>query len=126
MNYARSASFGALRIAGLGCALVIATELVTAGTAMGAHQAESAGQAASRLDFETYRTRIEPIFLKTRENGVRCYDCHSMLPTRLHLARLTAGSSTWAEEQSRQNFTVVSQLVTPDDPLKSRLLLHPL
>jgi YVTN family beta-propeller protein len=80
----------------------------------------------SALDFEVYRTRIEPIFLKQRENGVRCYDCHSVLSTRLRLEPLSAGNSSWTEEQSRKNFEVVLQLTAPGEPLKSRLLLHPL
>jgi YVTN family beta-propeller protein len=87
-------------------------------------------QAASNqtltLDFDTYRTRVEPIFLKQRENGVRCYDCHSTLITRLRLEPLPAGSSSWTEAQARKNFAAVLQLVDPGDPRKSRLLLHPL
>jgi len=78
------------------------------------------------LDFATYRTKIEPIFLKVRENGVRCYDCHSTIATRLRLAPLPAGSSSWSEEQSRKNFEFVHQLVTPGNPSVSPLLLHPL
>ena len=81
---------------------------------------------AATLDFEVYRTRIEPIFLKLRENGPRCYDCHSTLSTRLRLEQLSAGNSSWTEEQSRKNFAVVLQLTAPGEPLKSRLLLHPL
>jgi YVTN family beta-propeller protein len=82
--------------------------------------------AQSSLDFETYRTRVEPVFLKVREGGVRCYDCHSVMATRLRLEPLSAGSSSWTPEQSRLNFKVVSELVTPGAPMKSRLLLHPL
>jgi YVTN family beta-propeller protein len=78
------------------------------------------------LDFGVYRLRVEPIFLKQRQGGVRCYDCHSVLTTRLRLQPLSPGSSSWTEQQSRQNFEAVSRLVTPGDPLKSRLLLHPL
>jgi YVTN family beta-propeller protein len=92
-----------------------------------AHQSgKGSGPAQSSLDFETYRTRIEPIFLKQREGGLRCYDCHSVLATRLRLEPLSSGNSAWTPEQSRRNFEVVSQLITPSDPLKSRLLLHPL
>jgi len=87
-------------------------------------QADS--RASSSLDFKTYRAKIEPIFLKMRPGNVRCYDCHSVMNTRLRLQPLTAGDSTWSEEQSRQNFEVVSRLVTPNEPIKSRLLLHPL
>jgi YVTN family beta-propeller protein len=83
-------------------------------------------QAQSSLDFETYRARIEPIFLKQQQNGARCYDCHSVIVTRLRLEQLAPGSSSWTKEQSRKNFEVVSQLIVPGDPLQSRLLLHPL
>src|SRR3989475_4265297 len=92
-----------------------------------AHQSgKSSGLVQSSLDFETYRTRIEPIFLKQRQGGVRCYDCHSVLATRLRLEPLSPGNSAWTTEQARRSFEVISQLITPSDPLKSRLLLHPL
>jgi YVTN family beta-propeller protein len=77
-------------------------------------------------DFEGYRTKVEPIFLKRRENGVRCYDCHSTLNTRLRLAALPAGSAAWTEAESHKNYEQVLELIVPGDPLKSRLLLHPL
>ena len=83
-------------------------------------------QTQSSLSYEEYRTRVEPIFLKRREGGVRCYDCHSSLTTRLRLQAFLPGDSSWTEEQSRQNFVSVSQLVIPNNPLSSRLLLHPL
>src|SRR6202163_3287191 len=92
-----------------------------------AAQAVPAPTAGSSADFQVYRTRIEPIFLKEREGGVMCYNCHSVLNTRLRLQTTSAASGfSWTEEQSRLNFAVVSQLVTPGDPSKSRLLLHPL
>ena len=88
------------------------------------------GQSASGLDFGYYRTKIEPIFLKDRASdegaGQRCVNCHSRVVTRLRLQPLTPGAATWTEEQSKQNFQMVSALVTPGDPMKSRLLLHPL
>ena len=91
-----------------------------------AAQTTSASAAQSFLDFQTYRTRIEPVFLKQREGGVTCYTCHSVLPTRLRLQPFSAGRASWTAAQSRQNFKVVSQLVTPGNPLTSRFLLHPL
>jgi YVTN family beta-propeller protein len=92
------------------------------------HAPQPFGQAApaSPLNFEVYRSRIEPIFLKQRPSGMRCYDCHSAIATRLRLQPLAQGNSSWTEEQSRQNFEAVSQLVVPSAPLESRLLLHPL
>jgi len=102
-------------------------ETTIAAVPVRAHQSgEGSAPANSSVDFQTYRTRIEPIFLKQRQDGVRCYDCHSKLPTRLRLEPLSPGSSSWTEEQSHRNFAVVSQLITPSQPLKSRLLLHPL
>jgi YVTN family beta-propeller protein len=80
----------------------------------------------SPLNFEEYRTLVEPVFLRKREGGVRCYDCHSMLVTRLRLQPFLPGDSSWTEEQSRQNFAFVSRLASPNDPLSSPLLLHPL
>src|SRR5713226_9076787 len=106
--------------------LIAALGRVSLATTVLAYQAGNTEQMKSSVDFETYRDRIEPIFLKTREGGVRCYDCHSIVATRLRLERLSEGSSSWTEQQSRRNFRVVSQLVTPAEPLKSRLLLHPL
>ena len=83
-------------------------------------------QEQTSLSYEEYRSRIEPIFLKNRQGNVRCYDCHSTMATRFRLQPFLPGDSSWTEEQSRQNFEVVSHLVNPQDPLKSRLLLHPL
>jgi YVTN family beta-propeller protein len=91
-----------------------------------AQNQQSDSRTSSSLDFKTYRAQIEPVFLKIRQGNMRCYDCHSVMNTRLRLQPLTAGDSTWSEEQSRQNFEVVSRLVTHNEPMKSRLLLHPL
>ena len=126
MGHLKQAKLVVFLIAALSGLLLAGRERAKAAPAAPANQADSTSQAQSSLDFEIYRTRIEPIFLKTREGGVRCYDCHSAMPTRLRLEPLSEGTSSWTEQQSRRNFAVVSQLVTPADPLKSRLLLHPL
>ena len=106
--------------------LIAALSRVNLSTTVLAYQAGNTEQMKSSVDFETYRDRIEPIFLKTREGGVRCYDCHSVMATRLRLEPLSPESSSWTPEQSRLNFRIVSDLITPGDPMKSRLLLHPL
>ena len=82
--------------------------------------------AAQSLDFEVYKTRVEPIFLKKRPGHARCVVCHAESYTAFRLEPLSPGSATWTEEQSRRNFQVVSRLVTPGDPALSRLLIHPL
>jgi YVTN family beta-propeller protein len=107
--------------------LLLGVALAEAPPTANANQSDgAAGEVQSPLDFATYRLRVEPIFLKPRQDGVRCYDCHSILATRLRLEPLPPGQSSWNEEQSRRNFEAVSRLVTPSYPLKSRLLIHPL
>jgi hypothetical protein len=81
---------------------------------------------AQSLDFETYRTRVEPIFLQKRAGHARCIACHEASNSAFRLQPLSPGSTTWTEEQSRRNFENVSRLVVPGKPEASRLLIHPL
>ena len=81
------------------------------------------------LDFETYRTKIEPIFLKERavnEGAGMCVNCHARISTRLRLQPLSPGATSWTEAQSRQNFEAVKRVVVAGDPAKSPLAIHPL
>src|ERR1700674_2403369 len=93
-----------------------------------AAQAPSASRPS--LDYEVFKTQVEPIFLKKRfPDHARCYVCHEVSRHGggpLSLERLSPGRSFWTEEQSRTNFQVVSKLVTPGNPLTSLLLLMPL
>ena len=82
--------------------------------------------AAQSLSYETFKTQVEPIFLKKRAGHARCVVCHSTGGGAFHLQMLSPGSSTWTEEQSRKNFEAVSNLVVPGDPNSSVLLKHPL
>jgi hypothetical protein len=86
----------------------------------------SVAACAQRLDFETYRAKIEPIFLKKRPNHARCAACHTASASNFQLQPLDSGATSWTEAQSRLNFEVVSRLVVPGDPSKSRLTIHPL
>lgn len=104
------------------CLLLAGNFIFAARAATGA----SASTTKPSLDFQVFKNKIEPVFLKRRDNGVMCYNCHSVLNTRLRLQPLSPGATHWSEAQSRRNFAVVVKLVTPGDPLKSRLLLHPL
>ncbi len=89
-------------------------------------------QAAPRpsLDYEFFKQRVEPIFIKKRwPDHSRCYVCHEISRHGggpLSLEALPAGASFWTEEQSRHNFEVVSKLVIPGDPMSSLFLLMPL
>jgi hypothetical protein len=83
--------------------------------------------AADPLDFQFFVKNVEPIFLKSREGSARCYNCHSLDSNKalFHLEQL-GPDGTWTEEQSKRNFENARKLVEPGQPLKSRLLLHPL
>jgi len=93
-------------------------------------QTASPSAAAHSLDYDFFKTRVEPVFLKHRPGHARCYGCHSDdgqgSYTAFHLEVLSPGKDSWTEEQSRRNFEVVSHLINPGDPPKSRLLTHPL
>jgi hypothetical protein len=92
--------------------------------AVGASQAAPA--AAPGLDYNLFKTRVQPIFLKNRAGHARCVVCHGGANNALHLEPLSPGAMAWTEEQSRNNFAAVSALVNPADPANSRLLIHPL
>jgi hypothetical protein len=86
----------------------------------------SAMAGAQTLDFEVFKARVEPVFLKKRPGHARCVACHVDAATAFRLQKLPPGAAMWTEEQSRKNFEVASRLVTPGDPASSRLLKHPL
>jgi YVTN family beta-propeller protein len=80
---------------------------------------------AQTLDFEVFRSRVEPIFLDKRPGLARCYTCHSQ-GTPFRLQRLPPGQASWTAEESRKNFEAIQRLVAVGRPERSRLLLMPL
>jgi hypothetical protein len=93
---------------------------------LGAVTQQPATTPASKpmLDYEYFKTKVQPIFLAKRPGHARCIACHGG-GTPLRLQELSPGSTTWTEEQSRKNFDAVRRVVVPGSE-KSRLLLHPL
>jgi hypothetical protein len=88
--------------------------------------AASIPAAAQSLDYDVYKTRVEPIFLKKRPTHARCVVCHAEANHAFRLQALDKGATTWTEEQSRKNFETVSRIVKPGDPAGSLLLRRPL
>jgi hypothetical protein len=80
--------------------------------------------AASALDYEYFKTKIQPIFLKKRPGHARCIVCHETGSPRLQL--LPEGQTMWDEEASKKNFDAWTRVVVPGKPLASRMLVHPL
>jgi hypothetical protein len=82
------------------------------------------GAPPSTLDYEFFKTKVQPIFLNKRPGHARCIVCHETGSPRLQ--PLPPGQAVWDEEASRKNFEAWQRVVVPGDPLASRLLMHPL
>ena len=81
--------------------------------------------AGPRLNYDTFKSKVQPILAAPRAGNARCSACHTR-GAGGYLEPLPPGGTTWTEDQSRRNFDRVSRLVVPGDPLKSILLLNPL
>ena len=88
--------------------------------------AASSMAMAQSLDFDVYRTRVEPIFFKQREGHARCVVCHSESTNAFRLQAWGPQTTAFTMEQSRLNFQMVSKIVTSGNPDHSILLIHPL
>jgi len=83
--------------------------------------------AADAPDFDYFKAKVQPIFLAKRPGHARCVMCHAEANNALRLEKLPAGQQTWSEEQTHKNYeTVVKIVQATDDPLKSKILIHPL
>ncbi len=89
-------------------------------------QSGTMAAASAPLDFEVFRTKVQPILTSPRKGNARCTACHSRGGGNAYLEPLSPGSTTYTEEQSRRNFERVQRLVVPGEPLKSVLLTNPL
>jgi hypothetical protein len=104
--------------------LVAACALLAAAGAP--QQARSQGAAgAASLNYDFFKTKVEPVFLEKREGHTRCVICHTTNNAPFHLVPLSPGATSWNEEQSRQNFELI-QRVAAAGVLDSPLVKHPL
>jgi len=87
---------------------------------------QQASGAAAPLDYNFFKTQVQPIFMKKRTGHARCVQCHTEANNFLRLERLAPGQTQWTEEQSRKQFESISKLVSPANRAESRLLIHPL
>jgi hypothetical protein len=84
-----------------------------------------AATSGTSLDYQFFKDRVQPIFLHKKPGNARCLVCHRSGAVA-YLQPLSPGATTWDEEQSRKNFEAVKRFVVPGNPLKSKLLMHPL
>ena len=77
------------------------------------------------VDFQFFRSCVQPVFATPREGHIRCSNCHG--GGQLGFAPIPAGGRTeWNEEEARQAFRVIARLIIAGNPEKSRFLLKPL
>jgi hypothetical protein len=107
-------------------ALFLILTLLVAPQQPAAQQGGGAAAAPAMLDYEVFKTRVQPILMSPRKGNARCMACHATGGGNSYLEPLAPGSTTYTEEQTRRNFERVMRLVTPGDPLKSVLLINPL
>jgi hypothetical protein len=82
---------------------------------------------AASLDYGYFKAKVQPIFLTKRPGHAPCVMCHAEANNMLRLQKLPHGQPTWSEEDTHKNFDTVSRIVeAADDPLKSKILMHPL
>jgi hypothetical protein len=113
--------------------ILCATAIFTPANPSARSGAQSAPASQPSLDYEFFKARVEPIFIKQRPGHSRCYLCHSeqrggvtAAPAPTYLDALAPGGSFWTEEQSRLNFQRVSKFVVPGKPNSSPLLMFAL
>jgi len=88
-------------------------------------QGAASAPARPSLDYEYFKTKVQPIFLKKRPGHARCIACHGQ-GTPMRLQPLDAGATTWTDEESRKNFDAVRRLAVVPGSARSKLLIHPL
>ena len=102
--------------------IAVATVAVSALAAL----ASATVSEAATLDYEYFKSKVQPIFFTKRPGHAPCVMCHAEANNMLRLQKLPLGK-TWSEEDTRKNFDTVSKIVdAADDPLQSKILVHPL
>jgi hypothetical protein len=108
------------------CALVAAClSLMAAGPMTKAWSQQASSTASPSLDYQYFKDKVEPVFLEKRAGHARCVVCHTFNNAPFHLVRLSPGSTSWTEEQSRRNFELVQKVAQPGFE-GSKLVVHPL
>jgi hypothetical protein len=102
--------------------LVIAAGLVLVAAAP---SGPAQSQPAASLNYEFFKTKVQPVFLEKRAGHTRCVVCHVTNNAPFHLVPLSPGAASWNEEQSRQNFELIQRVAAPG-VADSPLVKHPL
>jgi len=79
---------------------------------------------AQSLDYEYFKSKVQPIFVAKRTGHARCIACHGS-GTPLRLVRPSVNGTSWTEEESKKNFEAMRRVAFAGNA-KSLLLIHPL
>ncbi len=107
-------------------AVFLVLTLLFASQLPAAQQGGGSTAPTGTLDYEVFKTRVQPILVSARKGNARCMACHATGGGNSYLEQLPPGTTTYTEEQTRRNFERVARLVVPGEPLKSLLLVNPL
>jgi hypothetical protein len=88
-------------------------------------RAAPSAAAPESLDYEFFKSRVQPVFLSKRPGHTRCVVCHTQNNAPFHLVKLSPGANAWNEQQSRQNFQLIQKVAIPGS-LDSPIVHHPL
>lgn len=78
-----------------------------------------------QLDFQFFRSCVQPIFRNPREGQIRCSNCHG--GGQMGFAPVPAGGRTeWDDAEAKRAFQVINRLIVPGNAEQSRFLLKPL
>jgi len=58
---------------------------------------QAATASAQSPDYEFFKARVEPIFLKKKPGHTRCYVCHAESNNAFRLEKLPPGAKFWTE-----------------------------
>jgi hypothetical protein len=81
-------------------------------------------KADTPLDFEFFRTCVQPVFANPREGHIRCSNCHAA--GLIGFAPVPQDGKSWSDQEARRAFSTITRLVIPGNPEQSRFLLKPL
>ena len=96
-----------------------------AGSLTQAWSQQASSTASPSLNYEFFKAKVQPVFLAKRPGHARCVVCHTFNNAPFKVVRLSPGSTTWTEEQSRRNFELVQKVAQPGFE-GSKLVVHPL
>jgi len=80
--------------------------------------------AAPTLDYEYFKSKVQPIFVAKRTGHARCIACHGS-GTPLRLQRPSIDGASWTEDESKKNFDAMRRVAFAGNA-KSLLLIHAL